>query len=327
LMYSCPVYAGWLSLAVNYLAHRGDFWWSIGLMHGLAWLFILAASLIVPRSWQDRPAGIKRIAWRNWWGRWGYGDAQTRLSYRKRLLDVNAFYWLAARLRIKPAIVWTFLGFMVVWWMYVSAKSGSLLMYEALIATALILNSTFKLWVAVETGQRFGEDQSSGALELLLSTRLSVPEILRGQLLALRRQFLWPLLVVIMVELLFTGALMKRFHGEAFRMFLTGFAGIGMLVADILALTWVAISAGLTSKNANVAIIRTVTRVLLLPWLLFGAGAVVGMLIRELTGSDLLDWRFYLSLWFWGGILADVGFGLVAWAKVRTQFRRLALPL
>jgi hypothetical protein len=326
LMYSCPVYTGWLCLPLHYIAHRIDFWCSIGLLHGLAWVLILATSLIVPRAWQDRPAGTKRIRWRDWWRRCGYGDARTRLSYRRRLLDVNAFYWLAARLRIKPAMVWGFLGFMVIWWVYVSARAGSLLMYEALVMTALILNLTFKLWVAVETGQRLGEDQSSGALELLLSTRLSVPEILRGQILALRRQFLWPLLVVVLVELFFTGALMKRFHADAWRMFLTGFGGIIMLFADITALIWVGMCAGLTSKNANVAIIKTVTRILLLPWLLFGVGAVIVSVIWELTRSNQLDWRFYLSLWFWAGMLTDVGFGLAAWTKVRTQFRRLALP-
>jgi hypothetical protein len=240
---------------------------------------------------------------------------------------VNAFYWLAARLRIKPAMVWGFLTFMVIWWVYVSARTGSALMYEALVATAVILNMTLKLWVAVETGQRFGDDQSSGALELLLSTRLSVPEILRGQILALRRQFLWPLVTVVLVELFFTGVLMKRFHAETWRMFLTGFGGIVMLLADIAALIWVAMCAGLTSKNANVAIIKTIVRVLLLPWLIFGAGVFAGTLILELLGANLLDWRFYLSLWFWGGILTDVGFGLVAWTRVRTQFRELALPV
>jgi hypothetical protein len=200
-------------------------------------------------------------------------------------------------------------------------------MYEALVATAVILNMTLKLWVAVETGQRFGDDQSSGALELLLSTRLSVSEILRGQILALRRQFLWPLLTVVAVELFFTGVLMKRFPAETLRMFLTGFGGIVMLLADIAALIWVAMCAGLTSKNANVAIIKTIVRVLLLPWLIFGAGVFAGMLLLELIGANLLDWRFYLSLWFWGGLLTDVGFGLVAWTKVRTQFRELALPV
>src|SRR5205809_5719175 len=99
-------------------------------------------------------------------------------------------------------------------------------MYEGLVATSLILNSTFKLWVADETGQRLGEDQSSGALELLLSTRLCVRDILRGQFLALHRQFFWPLAVVIAVEVFFTAVLMRRDHADALRMILTGGAGI-----------------------------------------------------------------------------------------------------
>jgi len=213
----------------------------------------------------------------------------------------------------------------VIWWIYVSAKSGSFLMYEALVVTSLILNSTFKLWVAVETGQRLGEDQSSGALELLLSTRLSVRDILQGQFLALQRQFLWPLAVVILVEIFFTGVSMRRFHGEASRMLLTGMAGMVMLVADLIALAWVAMSSGLTSKNANVAIVKTISRVLILPWILFGAGVVVAMVLSDLTRVFQLDWRFYLSLWFCGGLLVDLGFGVIAWTRVRMRFRQMAV--
>jgi hypothetical protein len=327
LLYSCPVYAAWLSLAPNYVAERAHFWWSVGLLHSLSWLLILLTCLIVPHCWQDRPAGLRRLRWKQWAKQWGYGSGHVREAFRKRLLDVNAFYWLAARLRAKPVMVWFFLAFMVIWWIYVSAKSGSYLMYEALVATAVILNTTFKLWVAVETGQRLGEDQSSGALELLLSTRLSVGDILRGQLLALQRQFLWPLVVVILVELGFTGALMKRFDMDAWRMLLTGFAGIVMLLADLVAVFCVAIASGLTSKNANLAIIKTISRILILPWLLFGAGVVVAWVISGLLGMLRLDWRFYLSLWFVAGILADIGFGVVACVKVCTKFRELAISL
>ena len=41
-------------------------------------------------------------------------------------------------------------------------------------------------------GRQFAEDRHSGALELVVSTPLGVKEILRGQWLALRRQFLGP---------------------------------------------------------------------------------------------------------------------------------------
>ena len=115
---------------------------------------------------------------------------------------MNAFYWLAARARLKPAQVWTFLGLMAVWWLVAWLFAGSAWLDESVaITTALLLNFALKVWVVIEAGQRLAEDQKSGALELLLSSPLKVEDILRGQMLALRRQFLWPLLVVIVVEL------------------------------------------------------------------------------------------------------------------------------
>jgi hypothetical protein len=321
---SCPAYSLWLCFDLRYAVEAKHFWWSLGVVHGFTWLLIVVTCWIIPYCWQERPSGTLKRRWWEWWAGWSYGKGGSRKAFRKRLLDVNAFYWLAARVRLKPALVWAFLGFMVIWWIYVSIKSGSFLMFEGIIATALILNLTFKLWVAVETAQRLGEDQSMGALELLLSTRLTVRDILRGQLLALRRQFLWPLVVIIAVELVFTGAAMHRFRGEGDRMFLTWMAGILMLLADLVTLVWVAISSALISKNPNQAIIRTISRVLILPWVLFGVVAVSGNVVASVLRTVHLDWRFYLGLWFWLGVLVDAGFGVIAWLTVRTRFRDLA---
>jgi hypothetical protein len=118
------------------------------------------------------------------------------------LLDVNAFYWLAARSRLKPLHVWTFLGLMAFWWVRGWMDAGTLWFDPVTgITLALIFNCTLKAWIALEAGQQLAEDQKAGALELLLPTPLTERDILRGQFLALRRQFLKPLLVTIAVEL------------------------------------------------------------------------------------------------------------------------------
>ena len=53
-----------------------------------------------------------------------------------------------------------------------------------------------KLWITTEAGQQLAVDKKSGAFELLLSTPLTVRDMVRGQWLALRRQFLKPLAAV-----------------------------------------------------------------------------------------------------------------------------------
>jgi len=42
--------------------------------------------------------------------RWREGAPGPRAAFRRRLLDVNPFYWLAARDRLKPLLVWLLLG-------------------------------------------------------------------------------------------------------------------------------------------------------------------------------------------------------------------------
>jgi len=57
------------------------------------------------------------------------------------------------------------------------------------------------------------EDRRIGALELLLSHSLPIREILTGQRLALQRQFLGPIIVVLCAEfIMFTAR--NEFHGR-----------------------------------------------------------------------------------------------------------------
>lgn len=325
LLYSCPVYSLWLCfVAGRVIPQSYHFWWSVGIVHALGWGLVLSTSWMAPHCWQDRPSGNAGLRWRDRWRQWSYGKQAVRKAFRKRLLDLNAFYWLASRARLKPALVWSFLVFMVGWWVYVSIRSGSFLMIEALIAMALILNSTLKLWIPIEAAQRLAEDQSAGALELLLSTPLTVRDIVRGQFMALRRQFLSPFLMVILIELIMAATLLQQSRWGDDRMLRMWLAGILMLVADVLALIWVALWAALSSKNVNQAIIKTLGRVLVLPWVLFGVVGVAVSLWVSLTRKPEPSWRFYLGLWFWAGLLTDLVFGVSAWVKVRSGFQEVA---
>jgi ABC-type transport system involved in cytochrome c biogenesis permease component len=326
LLFGCPPYSLYLAADFAYTLHSGQFWWSVGLTHGLTWLLLLLASWIAPHSWQDQPAGTGVRRWRGFWQACSFGRAVPRQAFRRRLLAVNAFYWLAARARLKPMQVWVFLGLMAGWWLVGLIFAGSAWHDESVaITTALLLNTTLKFWLVIEAGQRLSDDQTSGAMELLLSTPLSVRDILRGQMLALRRQFLRPLLVVIAIEIGF----MCQVHAGSLdpKVFPVWTDGMLILVADLLALGWVAMACALTAKNQNQATLRAIWRILILPWLV---GAAVVMIGQGWAGL-VLDkvwvpgWRFYLRLWFWLGLGADLGFGLWAWWLLRTRFRQLAL--
>jgi hypothetical protein len=187
-----------------------------------------------------------------------------------------------------------------------------------------MLNCTFKIWITIEAGQQLAEDKKAGAFELLLTVPLKVDEILRGQLLALRRQFERPLIVVIIAEVLLIATVRGQPNEYPFTFWL---AGMAMLLLDVTALAWVGMATALTGKSHNHATFSSVTRVLGLPWALLG---LVSGFCYVYYGVILgRDWNptvnFYVGLWFGLGIVIDAVFGLTAWRVLNKKFHELAL--
>jgi ABC-type Na+ efflux pump permease subunit len=327
LYLTCPFFAFQWCFDVQYKLAAGPFWWTLAVMHGLTWTLLFSASVIVRNSWQDRPAGTpsKRRGWEGFWHACSFGSRARQERFREQALGVNAFYWLAARASLKPVHVWIFLGLMAVWWIGGWAASGTLWFDESeYVATALLLNSTLKLWVVVEAGQQLAQEKQSGSLELLLSTPLSVRQILRGQWRALRRQFLAPVIVVLFAELLFLWLGYQRSPNRGMR--LVWLAGMVMLVSDIVALSWVAMAQALAARSHRRATLETVGRILILPW------AMLSMIVAARGASSVLmpgpawepESRFCVGLWFGLGLGADLLFGFLAWRQLHYRFRALA---
>jgi hypothetical protein len=328
LLYSCPVYSFWLSSEIRYRGQASQFWASVGVIHALTWLLLAVASWAAPRSWQDQPASSakEKLRWRERWDRWMYGDAQKRRALRRRLLAVNPIYWLASRVRIKPFGVWVFLAFLTSWWLFVLLRTPISAFDQFFgFTTMILLNSALKLWIGIEAGQRLAEEQKMGSLELLLSTPLTVQDILSGLLLSLRRQFLGPMLVVIAVELVLIFGMSRHEWRDRSSVLAFGMAGLTMLIVDIIALIWVAMASALTARTPNHGTIRTISLVLILPWALYGAIAVIVQLLWPMIGGVRPGWKFYLYLWLGLGILTDLAFGLPAAFRLFARFRRLAL--
>lgn len=325
-----PIFSFYASQDFYYKTNASDFWTSVGIVHGMTWLLLVLAGRIVPRTWQDKPAPLARarkMSWREVWIALSHGTRSKRAPFRKRLLDVNAYYWLAARARLKPHHVYIFLGLAAAWWEYCRLKAR-IEWNEPLLTvpTAILVNSTIKLWIALEASQQLAEDQRAGALELLLSTPLTVWDILRGQLLALRRQFLIPLLLVVVCDIFFMWGSVRATPQESQKFFFIWGASIFMMVADIAALIFVAMRVALTAKSTHRAIIGTVSRILVLPWVIFGTVTAVVMFWTQLPPITPWspDWSFHLSVWFGAGILVDLFFGIIAWRQLCVGFRALA---
>ncbi len=328
LFYTSPGYPLWLCDDFRYRFLGKHYWYSMAVIHALTWLFTWLACRVVPNSWQDQPVRPRTAASQSHGllHQWRYGSPEQRAAYRKRLLDRNAFYWLASRSRFKPAQVWAFLAVAAGWWTWQCINSQGNFWYDRVTQMPLmiLLNTTLKLWLVLEATRCIAEVRKIGALELLLSTPLKVPEIIRGQLLALSRQFLRPLAVVAICELILMNFI-SRHTGDA-QVTRIWLAGIFMLFLDAAALSLVGLHAGLKARNQNRAILIAVGRVLVLPWVLFSMVKVAYFIVNAaISGQDPpSSWQFDLGWWFGLGVVTDLFFGWLALSNLNRHFRQLA---
>jgi ABC-type Na+ efflux pump permease subunit len=327
LLLPSPGFTFWTAFESQFKSSASPFWWSVGIVQGIGWLSLIVAAGVVPHSWQDKPAGAQRLRWRQRWKQWSYGSPIERVGFRRRLLNKNAFFWLAARARLKPAVVWMVLGLLACGWTWGLAKfRRDWLNVPLYFTTGIILNVLLKGWFAAESGRQLAEDRQRGALELLLSTPMTVRDILRGQRLALQRQFLGPVIFVLLIALVLmiqTGReTIMEVEDRNFFVFVW-LGGMLMLMADLVGLYWVGMWQAIVSKNPNRAASATVARILVLPWVAFALAALVISLLGVQTGHEP-GANFFLGLLFGLGLAADIGFGVWARHKLLTEFRLAA---
>jgi hypothetical protein len=219
------------------------------------------------------------------------GNETARKDFRRWLLAVNPIYWLASRERRTRWYPWILLlsvGLIVLSSCWQLKTRG--VQFEPLIFGSFFVNWFFKHWIANAACYAFSTDRDKGALELLLCTPLSIREVLRGHTLALRRQFLAPVLALLAVELgLYALAwrtdLMDR-SGEQWLLPVIFLCGLVVFVADIFALVWVGWWAGVVSKNASSAVSTAYVRLMILPWLLVALGLVLARGGDACGGAD-----------------------------------------
>ncbi len=305
------------------------FWGSVAAIHVEAWLALLVACWILPRTWQDRPLAPPKGSWRERMARWKFGDPQVRRQRRTRLLETNPLLWLTSRDKLKDGLPWIWLGSVGLIWLWVRLKEPGAVDAGLYVIMGLASHSMFKIWIATEAPRQLAADRRSGALELILSTRVSVREIIQGQHLTLLRQFGWPTMVVLAVDLvcLLAGLAEQAVREQGFWI-LMWLGGMVIFLADLVTLGWLGPWLGLTSRRQGHAPVDALGRICVLPWALFGALLAGAALLREFWDVRILDNKVtevtLFWIWFWVSLLNDVLH--LQWAKHRleTDFRKVA---
>jgi ABC-type transport system involved in cytochrome c biogenesis permease component len=317
-----PGFAYYWAFDMNYRGGAHLFWNSVGVTHALAWLCLVIAALVAPRNWQDRPVSSARLAFRDWWKTCFYGAPERRALHRRDLLEANPFLWLCARSVFKSYSVWLVLALLACGWVYGYYRlEGDWLNEGVYFISGFILNMLFKGWVASQCGRQLAEERQQGSLELLLCTPLSVRDILSGQWLALRRQFLGPFLftVVLWFTLMYATVFRESSQSQQDFWFSLWIGGLIMLVGDLYAIYWVGMWQGLTARNPNRVAGQTAIRILVVPWLL-----IMGFLMLITIGGDHFSEQGFIVLWMVCGAVADFGFGAYAYNKLTSEFREVA---
>jgi ABC-type transport system involved in cytochrome c biogenesis permease component len=284
-------------------------------VHGLGWVLLASSCLIVPRTWHDKvqDSGARSRRFVRWMCA---GSAVARLKLRRALLELNPFHWLTCRDRSKAFFVWMFLIIgATVWawglWKYPNTWKGE----GVFIFSAMLTHAILKVWLATEATRQLGMDRRSGALELLLSTPITVRQIIRGQLLSLWKQFGPPSAVVVLTDLVF----LSTEPETSWKLFWITI--ISVFVLDMITLSWVGMWLGLAHKHPSRAAASAVARVMALPWAIFLAIITSFMTLVHLARGPSPRWADEDATIILGAVIA-IGLDvlLLSWARKRLLF-------
>jgi hypothetical protein len=307
-----------------------SFWISLFGTHALSWGFVILAGLIVGRVWQDKASGPAGASWRERFKQWCYGKAEVRSALRNRLLDRNPIFWLMGRDRLKRLWFWVFLAVITSFGIGVATAKPMVLDTPAFFSMLVIFATLIvKLWIGSEASRGFAEEKWAGTLEWLFCAPLGAREIVGGQWLALRWQFLGPLAFLLAAQIAvgIFGLHTDEFRGEQDRiLWIWGSLGyVGTWLLDLWALGWTGMWSGMSAKNPRVARGGAAIRIVVIPGLVFYLGMIAQALwITFGTNNNAPSASLNLAAWFGLGAVNSLFWGLRSRRQLYERMRTAA---
>ena len=317
LLFPSPAYAFKMVSDRGIRTASREYWLSMTTIVGVWMAGLVLSSFALPRLFQEKGPLPQNGSWRRRLHRWRFGDPQFRRFVDEQQIEKHSFQWLVSRDRLTPFSLSGLVLVIVLFALWAPSAFRAPTPANAPIAMfgAFGLHQFCKLLLAAEASRRLNLDKRNGALELLLSTRLSIPSILNGQMRSLQRHFLMPLLGLVLVNwLIFMEIISKRDEMPGL------ISGVFVLPFDFYALSWLGMLTGLREPRYTSAVFRALGTVMIGPWtviLLF----VCANSHRGVSSSTLHSFFFW---WFCFTAIYDTV--LVCWAKgqLTRRFRRFA---
>lgn len=274
----------------NYATNSGQFLHSLEITQALGWLMLGYASFITPRFWHDRPESAFVQSLRLEINALRFGTAEGRASARLELMEQNPVTWLAGRDIGQRRLLWAIggIGAALATLLVVHTHASILPDFMGIIkpigfvlSTGMfsqswmllvwLINFVLKIRLAAHACHCLAEARRNQALEMLLTTPLTVKNLIDGQIEALRSNFLIPAIIIFSLEMI--GGLVgsshvgHETHSNEVPFMIRGMSVIYFVtfVLDGLALTWLGMWFGLSSRKENEAVFKTILFVMILP--------------------------------------------------------------
>lgn len=298
-------------------------------VHFTSWLLIAVSSWWIPRSWKERPPTQAQLSLKDGWKQWIYGSGTARALRRRAALEANPFFWRAIRNRIRPLIPWLFacltLGIPILIVFSIGFSPPGFYTFLVFIVVCWYLMPKF--WIAREAARTLSNERSEGTLEMVLSTPLSVREIVRGQWMGLRKCYRAALVFPIALS----GMLIIGINFVPSFSWLSGtpyatpllIAVTILFLFDCVTLGWVGMWAGLKLGNTQTATRSAMSKVITIPVLIFELSFLAVAVSISWQGVRGPSPYIPIGLWLVTGLSIDVLLIKSSRALIYREFRNI----
>jgi ABC-type transport system involved in multi-copper enzyme maturation permease subunit len=260
-----PIFTHEMSLTGGFGLSRNLFWISLGVQFTISICAIVASCLILPRAWQVKSGD--GLGWKERIRLWKLGSPDQRRKRRTRFLERNPIFWLGARDRFGP--MWPVLYMTGV----LSVAAGCIIYYEiplqpAIVIMFLSLGITefyFRTRVATLSATLFANERQMGTWEMILSTPMTVREILKGNLMAVRHHLLRTYIFLLIVFSLAVWGAMEKTGAQGANGWFALMFGL-FSIGEFYVLGYAGMWSGMRSRSAIHAPGQALLRITVMPW-------------------------------------------------------------